>query len=1148
MNKVSESYRLILRASTIIGGASVVNILVGLVRIKVVAVLLGPAGVGAIGLLQNMMTVATNLASLGFRTVGTRQIAEASGKNDDVAVTVARRALFWGTMGLALVGAFVFWLLRGVLAEHILHEPTRAGEVGWIAIGVALSVAAGSQTALLTGLHQIGNLVRAGVASSFLSTLLGISVLMIFGERGVIAFVLVTPVTSFILGHWYVRKLDPVRGAATPVAQLMAQWRIMIGLGVAFMMTGVISSFGELLVRILLKRDLGIDAVGQFQAAWMISMTYTGVVISAMGADYFPRLTAIYGDDVNCNRLVNEQTEVALLFAGPILLVILGLAPWVVTILYSAAFDNTVAILRWQLLGDVMKVASWPLGYLILASGDGRSYLISESAIMVVYVVFTWMALPFMGIQATGAGFFLMYMTYLPLAFWLGHRRTGFLWVRHVALLLAGLIIASVLVFLGAIWSKWLGAVLGCCFALILGIYGIDRLGRLVGVNGRAGKIITIGNWVRTKIGIHATEHTPPRPNQTLPEVTKAFAVVPNDHPRYRPDIDGLRAIAVLSVVGFHAAPGRIPGGFIGVDIFFVISGFLISTIIINGLNNNHFSFLEFYIRRIKRIFPALLLVFFATLLTSTLILVDSDYRAFGKHIASGAFFVSNFTLWFESGYFDSAANFKPLLHLWSLGIEEQFYIFWPLLLWCFAKRKGGFLVLTITVALISFALNIYQVGVNQVADFYSPLTRFWELLLGCGLTLLIKRGLLSKDYQRNIVSLVGAILLALAFILINKDRSFPGWWSLLPTFGAALLILAGPAAWLNRFFLSNRVFVWFGLISFPLYLWHWPILSFLRILVGTEIEQSIRLVAVAVSIGLAWFTFKFVEIPIRKRSSTVLVPKVLIVMMGLTGLAGVFIYNSTAFNWRPLKPVIMNVGEVGHDQFLNVIHEKFYPCTPIEIRNASDSWKGITRCFQSKPLELKNMAIIGDSHAEHLFPGLADRLGNRNIVFYGMDGLPFLSNPDYAKIYAYVVADRNISEVVIAAVWDRKLRQLAVADWRLELTRTISHLTNAGKRVYLVDDVPKFSFLPNRCKYAGRLGIENKCTEKDDSIIAIYTPIFREIAAADNAVRLLSIHGVFCKEALCRMAQDGNLLFRDEHHLTLTGSMKAADAMIKQM
>ena len=193
-------------------------------------------------------------------------------------------------------------------------------------------------------------------------------------------------------------------------------------------------------------------------------------------------------------------------------------------------------------------------------------------------------------------------------------------------------------------------------------------------------------------------------------------------------------------------------------------------------------------------------------------------------------------------------------------------------------------------------------------------------------------------------------------------------------------------------------------------------------------------------------------------------------------------------------------------------------------------------------------MAIIGDSHAEHLFPGLADRLGNRNIVFYGMDGLPFLSNPDYAKIYAYVVADRNISEVVIAAVWDRKLRQLAVADWRLELTRTISHLTNAGKRVYLVDDVPKFSFLPNRCKYAGRLGIENKCTEKDDSIIAIYTPIFREIAAADNAVRLLSIHGVFCKEALCRMAQDGNLLFRDEHHLTLTGSMKAADAMIKQM
>lgn len=203
-------------------------------------------------------------------------------------------------------------------------------------------------------------------------------------------------------------------------------------------------------------------------------------------------------------------------------------------------------------------------------------------------------------------------------------------------------------------------------------------------------------------------------------------------HPKYRPDIDGLRAVAVLSVVGFHAFPLFVKGGFIGVDIFFVISGYLISIIIVGSLERNSFSFIEFYSRRIKRIFPALLLVLIACFAFGWDALLADEYKQLGKHIAGGAGFISNFLFWGDSGYFDNAAETKPLLHLWSLGIEEQFYIIWPLLLWLAWKKRFNLLTITIAVVVISFALNIGEVkGDDAVAAFYSPQTRFWELLVG---------------------------------------------------------------------------------------------------------------------------------------------------------------------------------------------------------------------------------------------------------------------------------------------------------------------------------------------------------------------------------------------------------------------------------
>jgi peptidoglycan/LPS O-acetylase OafA/YrhL len=360
-------------------------------------------------------------------------------------------------------------------------------------------------------------------------------------------------------------------------------------------------------------------------------------------------------------------------------------------------------------------------------------------------------------------------------------------------------------------------------------------------------------------------------------------------HPKYRPDIDGLRAIAVLSVVGFHAFPGLVKGGFIGVDVFFVISGFLISSIIYQNLDKGEFTFSEFYTRRIRRIFPALIVVLVACFAFGWFTLLTDEYQKLGKHIAAGAAFSSNLLLWQESGYFDNSAETKPLLHLWSLGIEEQFYIIWPLLLWLTWKRKSSnFFVITLAIALGSFYLNLKGIKQDAVATFYSPFTRFWELMCGGGVAWVtiykksffagvkqqVNRIIISTIHRNNednigtilvnLSAFTGLSLLAFGFVKITKDFCFPGAWALVPVSAAVLIISAGPTAWINRIILSNKFVVWFGLISYPLYLWHWPLLSFARIIENGLPSRSIRIAAVIISIILAWFTTEWIEKPFR--------------------------------------------------------------------------------------------------------------------------------------------------------------------------------------------------------------------------------------------------------------------------------------------
>jgi peptidoglycan/LPS O-acetylase OafA/YrhL len=334
----------------------------------------------------------------------------------------------------------------------------------------------------------------------------------------------------------------------------------------------------------------------------------------------------------------------------------------------------------------------------------------------------------------------------------------------------------------------------------------------------------------------------------------------------YRPDIDGLRALAIIPVLIFHAFPALLPGGFVGVDIFFVISGYLITTIILKSLSEGTFTFFNFYQRRILRIFPALILVLIFVSTFAWLYFLANEFQNYSKHLASAMFFVSNITFFNEIGYFDGKAELKPLLHFWSLGIEEQFYILWPIILIFTFSKPRKFLFLTSLILVLSFSINKLRVRSEPDEIFFLLHGRFWELLIGGLLAYALNyKSIFSFTIAtRNILASTGTTLILFAIFYLSKKNSFPGSWALLPTIGASLIVLAGYDAWVNRVILSRRWIVYIGLISYPLYLWHWPIISFLHIF---QIQLSTINLAcsLALSVLLAILTYEFIEKPLRR-------------------------------------------------------------------------------------------------------------------------------------------------------------------------------------------------------------------------------------------------------------------------------------------
>lgn len=447
-------------------------------------------------------------------------------------------------------------------------------------------------------------------------------------------------------------------------------------------------------------------------------------------------------------------------------------------------------------------------------------------------------------------------------------------------------------------------------------------------------------------------------------------------HLAYRPDIDGLRAFAVLIVVVFHAFETLLPGGFIGVDIFFVISGYLISSIIFKNMERGTFSFVDFYVRRIKRILPVLIVVLATCYLYGWFKMFPAEFMALGKHIAAGSVFGSNFALWQEAGYFDAASTTKPLLHLWSLAIEEQFYLLWPVLALITFRARVSFLWINIAVLVVSFVVCIHLIDEDLTAAFYSPVSRFWEIGIGSLVAWLTfnhakSYGLIMrKPGLPNVLSVTGALLLIFALLYFDGSLPFPGYWALIPVAGTAMLILAGPQSVVNRRVLGCKPAVQIGLISYPIYLWHWPLLTALNLDSNVFLDHhrfAAKIFIVAMSILLGWLSYLLVEQPIKRlRSET---PLAVLILTGLlaTGALGLFTNLKEGISSR----IPENLRELGsitnvyaYFNFADAVRQ--HTCH-ISMK-MPDDFKRPSACFSDKrPL----LMLWGDSYAAALYPGI---------------------------------------------------------------------------------------------------------------------------------------------------------------------------------
>jgi peptidoglycan/LPS O-acetylase OafA/YrhL len=650
---------------------------------------------------------------------------------------------------------------------------------------------------------------------------------------------------------------------------------------------------------------------------------------------------------------------------------------------------------------------------------------------------------------------------------------------------------------------------------------------------------------------------------------------------KYRADIDGLRSVAVIPVVLFHAKVGMFDGGYVGVDIFFVISGYLITSILLGDLREDRFSILRFYERRVRRIFPALFALLLFCTMVAAVILLPEDLRSYGKSVFAATFFASNVLFWQESGYFDGPAELKPLLHTWSLAVEEQYYIFFPIylyLMWRFARR--GMAAATIAILVLSLAGSIWQVKYQPNAAFYLIPPRTWELLLGSALAMGLFPRLPGSAIHKVLPGL-GIAFIAWSIFGFTRSTPFPGLNALFPCIGAALIIYSGaygpsPVGWL----LSTRLAVFVGKISYSLYLWHWPLLVFggyyaIRDL--TPVETSVLILVSFVCATLSW---RYIESPFRGRGAILTRPKLFRLAGGVmtaSAACGFAIYLADGLPARVGPEVLQLAG------------------------GAKDRLEGRKECIERSPFKVRHrdlcrvgvedgrepeFVVWGDSHADALL-GVLDRAATdagRSGLFISRPGCPSLFGIgqirggfneaciEFAAAVDELLADTpSIKTVILATRWaiyamgeryghekgnvvlirDHESQEQSLAENRRVfargVARTLERLNALGKSAVVIGQVPEVGWdVPSVLARAKMYGRAVDIAPTRDAYLErqVFVREVFEDASWRNPIVFLWPHEILCPDTVCRVRNDDHALYYDNNHLSLTGTALLRDQL----
>lgn len=475
-----HTYSQILKSSAIIGGSSVINIGIRIVRTKAMALLLGPSGVGLMGLYETIIELTQSIVGMGVNSSGVRQIAEAVGSDDTKRIARTAQVLQRTSLFLGLLGAVFLFGFSSQLSVLTFGSDQHANGVALLSLAVLFNLLSAGQGALIQGMRRISDLAKMSILGTLFGAMISIPAVYFLHEEGIALSIILVAAMGLVTSWWYKRKIL-IPTVPLEQAKIGQEQAALLKLGFAFMSSGLMMSGAAYVVRILIVKHAGVDAAGLYQSAWGLGGLYIGFILQAMGTDFYPRLTAIANDNTECNRVVNEQAHVSLLLAGPGVLGTLAFAPLMIALFYSAKFEGAVELLRWLCLGMTMRVISWPMGFIIVAKNAQRIFFISELAWTAVYLVLAWTCITAFGLNGVGIAFFGSYVFHVAMVYSIVRRISGFRWSSANAqtcffyLVLIAAVFASFYVL-----PSMLAICLGMVATLICGFYSIRVMVKFV--------------------------------------------------------------------------------------------------------------------------------------------------------------------------------------------------------------------------------------------------------------------------------------------------------------------------------------------------------------------------------------------------------------------------------------------------------------------------------------------------------------------------------------------------------------------------------------------------------------------------------------------------------------------------------------------